>query len=296
MELRHLRYFVAVAEELHFGRAAKRAGISQPPLSQQIRALEKELGTRLFDRTKHKVELTQAGTTMLPEAYHMLEQADRLLTVGLRARSTPQSRLKIGCVLSVLFDVLPPILDRLRAEHPQIAVTLEDCDAPHAIASVQQGRFDLGIVRTGKVKPPLRSLALINDHYIAAMPTRHRLAGKSKVALASLAGEPLIIYARQLSPEPYDAIFSACVKAGFNPDIAYQGRSAQACLGYVACKLGVALVPGALRSWSIPGVVYRELQAPIRTKQVSLVWDDTRRSEAVGQFLRTTKALFPRPR
>lgn len=296
MELRHLRYFVAVAEELHFGRAARRLGISQPPLSQQIKALEVEIGARLFERTKHKVAMTSVGETMLPEAYRMLEQADRLLTVGLRGRPAPRSMLRIGCVLSVLFDVLPPILDRLRTECPDLAVTLEDCDAQYALNAVQQGRYDLGIVRTGAVEPPLKALALMRDHYIAALPPRHPLARLQSIPLASLAGQPLIAYARQLSPEPYDAIIAACVKAGFSPDIAYHGRSAQACLGYVACKLGVALVPSGLRAWRIPGVVYRELNTPIWTKQVSLVWNDDAPAEAVGQFLRTTRALFPRPR
>ena len=294
MELRHLRYFAAVAQELHFGRAAKRIGISQPPLSQQIMALEAEIGTRLFDRSGHKVELTPAGEAMLPEAHRLLEQAERLRSIGTRLRSDARSRLRIGCVMSVMFDVLPPILDRLRVRRPDIVVTLEDSDAQHVLAGILQGRLDIGIVRAARLDPPLKGRPLMRDHYIAALPRAHPLARHAKLPLGKLAGEPLVVYARQLSPEPYDAIIAACVSAGFSPDIAYSGGSAQACLGYVACKLGVAIVPSALRTWRIPGVVYRELKTPIRTKEVSLVCNAQARAETVEPFLRSAAALFPR--
>jgi DNA-binding transcriptional LysR family regulator len=285
-----------VAEELHFGRAAQRIGISQPPLSQQIKAFEDEIGAPLFDRSKHKVALTTTGEALLPEALRLLEQADRVRSVAMRSHSDLRRRLRVTSMLSVLFDVLPPILDRLRASHPEVTVTIHDTDAHEALGSLQQGKADLAIVRVDKLQAPLRKYPLMRDHYIAALPSRHALTPLKAIPLANLAGEPLILYERQLSPEPYDAIIAACVNAGFSPDIAYTGSSVQACLGYVACKLGVSIVPAVLRQWRVPGVVFRDLETPIRAKEVSLVWNTQTRNEAVDQFLAAATAQFPRPK
>jgi DNA-binding transcriptional LysR family regulator len=293
MELRHVRYFVAVAEELHFGRAARRLGISQPPLSQQIKLLEQEVGARLFARTRHKVELTRAGEATLSEAYRLLEQADRVHAVARHAGDSPVTRLRIGCIASVFFDILPPILDRIHARNPEISLSVMDSETTHSISGLLQGTLDVAFVRLDKVAAPLKVRAVMRDHFIAAIPQRHRLARLKKVPLTALADEPLAIYARRMSPHPYDRVIAACLKAGFSPNLAYESASIQAQTGVAACGLGIAVVPNLVRHWRVPRVVYRELDTVIEAPGVGLAWNAGIRSEPVEIFLRTTRQVFP---
>ncbi len=295
MELRHIRYFVAVAEELHFGRAARRLGISQPPLSQQIKLLEQEIGARLFARTRHKVELTRAGQATLTEAYRLLEQAGRVHAVARRANDGAVTRLRIGCIASVFFDILPPILDRIHARNPEISLSVTDSETTHSVAALLQGALDVAFVRLDKVAAPLKVRAVMHDFFVAALPQRHPLARMKKVRLTALADEPLAIYARRMSPHPYDRTIAACLKAGFSPNLAYESASIQAQIGIVACGLGIALVPNLVRHWRVPRVVYRELDTLIRAPGVGLAWNAGIRSKPVEIFLRTAQQAFPAP-
>lgn len=293
MEIRHIKYFVAVAEELHFGHAAQRLHISQPPLSQQIKALEQELGARLFDRTKHKVKLTKAGEATLVEAYRLLEQAERVSSMARQASSGLVARLNIGCVSSAFFDILPPILDRLHAQHPEIGLSLRDYETTSAVSALLEGRLDVGFVRLNRVDAPLKLRPLMHYHFMAALPHRHPLTRHKRIPLTSLAGEPLVIYSRQISPLPHDAIIAACLKAGFSPTIEYQSVSIQSQIGLVACGLGIALVPSLTQHWQVPRVVYRELDIRIRATDLSLIWNASFRTLPVELFLQTVKQVFP---
>jgi len=296
MNLRHIRYFVAVAEELHFGRAAQRLGISQPPLSLQIQALEKDLGTKLFDRTRHKVALTLAGQATLAEAYRLLEHAEYVRTVARQANAHPISRLDIGCVSSVLFDVLPPLLDRLHVKHPEISLSLRDYETTEALHALLNAKLDVAFIRIDKVDPPLKAHRIMDDHFIAALPARHRLARRKTIPLISLANEPLVVYSRRLSPASHDRIIAACLESGFTPNLAYYSATIQSQIGFVACGLGVALVPQLVQRWRIPRVVYRPLEKPISTTAVSMVWNGRTRSESVRLFLEVTQQLYARKR
>ncbi|MCC6534123.1 MAG: LysR family transcriptional regulator [Burkholderiales bacterium] len=293
MELRHLRYFIAVAEELHFGRAAQRLGMSQPPLSQQIKALEQDIGTRLFERTRHKVSLTQAGESMLAEAHQLLEHAERVRSVARQSQGAPLSRLNIGCLSSVLFDILPPLLDRLHATHPEIRIALQDFETASALAALLDEKVDVAIIRIDKAEPPLRARRIMNDHFIAAIPARHALARRATVALRDLADEPLVVYSRRMWPSSHDRILDACTRAGFRPNLAYRGATITSQIGFVACALGIALVPNTVRHWRVPRVVYRPLDEPIPASAVSLVWHGRRRSEAIRLFLDTAQEVYP---
>jgi len=293
MDLRHIRYFVAVAEELHFGRAARRLGISQPPLSQQIKALEQDLGTRLFERTRHKVALTPAGEATLTEAYRLLEHADHLRTVARQPNASVASRLDIGCVSSVLFDVLPPVFDRLHANHPEIGLSLRDYETTEALHALLDEKLDVAFIRIDKVDPPLKARRIMEDHFIAALPARHALARRKTIPLTALANEPLVVYSRRLSPGSHDRILAACLDAGFRPDVAYHSATIQSQLGFVACGLGIALVPRLVQHWRIPRVVYRPLEAPISATAVSMVWHGRRCSEAIRHFLDVAQQLYP---
>lgn len=295
MELRHIRYFVAVAEELHFGRAARRLGISQPPLSQQIKLLEQDVGAHLFARTKHKVELTRAGEAMLVEAYRLLEQADRLHTVARRVSDGAVARVRIGCIASVFFDILPPILERVRARHPEIGLSVTDSETTSSVAALLDGTLDVAFLRLDRIATPLKVRAVMRDHFIAAVPLRHPLARLKKIPLTALADEPLAIYARRMSPHPYDRVIAACLKAGFSPSLNFESASIQAQIGIVACGLGIAIVPSLVRHWRVPRVVYRTLDVQIAAPGVGLAWNGGTRSGAVDLFLRVAQTVFPVP-
>lgn len=293
MELRHIKYFVAVAEELHFAHAAQRLGISQPPLSQQIKALEEHVGVQLFDRNKHHVKLTRAGEAMLVEAYRLLDQAERVRTSALKAREGIVASLNIGCVSSALFDVLPPILERLHAEHPEIGLSLRDYETSAALSALLQGRLDVAFIRVDRLDPPLKSIAVMHDRFIAALHHKHQLARRKVIPIKLLTNEPLVIYSRQISPRPYNSIVAACLKSGFNPNVMYQSSSIQSQIGFVACGLGIALVPALVKHWRVPGVVYRELGANIKTADVSLVWNSSDPTEQVDNLIQVAQRTFP---
>ena len=296
MELRHLRYFVAVAEELHFGRAAQRLGMSQPPLSQQIKALEQDLGTRLFERTRHKVALTSPGQALLTEAYRLLEQADRMRSVVREVHAGLVSRLNIGCLPSVFYDVLPPILDRLHSQHPEIGLSLQDIETQSGLPQLLDEQIDVAFMRVQKVDRPLKARRIMDEQFIAVVPTKHPLARRKTIALADLADEPLVVYARSMAPSASDRIVEACTQAGFTPNLAYHGATIQSQIGFVACGLGIALVPNIVRHWRIPRVVYRPLERPISAIAVSLVWNARRRSEALSLFLEVAEQVYPESR
>jgi len=280
-----MRYFVAVAEELHFGRAAQRLGMSQPPLSQQIKVLEKSMGVALFVRSKHSVRLTRSGEAVLAEAYRLLEQAERVRSVAARAEEGITALVNVGCLSSAFFAVLPAIVADLRARHPQIDLALVDVETSSGVESLLQGKLDVAMVRPEKVPAPLRMQALMPDRLMAAVPESHPLAARKQVKLKNLAGEPLVAFARRNLPRRYDDIIAACLKEGFSPNIAYHCASIQSEIGCVACGMGIALVPSLVRHWQIPGVVYRDLVPAIPLTDLALVWNGNTRSEAVQRFI-----------
>jgi DNA-binding transcriptional LysR family regulator len=297
MEIRHLKYFVAVAEELHFGNAAQRLHIAQPSLSLQIKALERDLGVQLFERNRHKVRLSASGEAALGEAYRLLEQAERVRSSVLHAHKAQVARLSIGCVQSALFDLLPPILDRLHVTHPEIRLSLTDFETASAVPALLQGRIDAGLLRVDRVQAPIKTRRLMRDHFIAALPERHKLAGRARIPLEELAGEPLVIFSREISPRPHDAVIAACLKAGFHANIQYQAGSIQSQLGLAACGVGIALVPSHAREWRVPRVVYRELGSPVvHATDLSLAWNEDTRSPAVDAFLKTVEQVMPKLR
>jgi DNA-binding transcriptional LysR family regulator len=260
MELRHLRYFVAVAEELHFGHAAARLRIAQPPLSRQIRDLEREIGTALFSREHRQVALTHAGAAFLPEARRTLAQAERAQRTAQRAARGEVGRLRVGFVEAATYSgVLPEVLGLFRAELPDVGLELFELSSRQQVEALREGRIELGILHS----PPhdaaqwLGIERVLKDPMVAALPAGHRLAGRARVALRSLAPEPFLMFHRPDGPGLYDRVIAACQTAGFSPQVAQQAGQLQTLVGLVAAGVGVALVPGSLAQLQRPGVVYR---------------------------------------
>jgi DNA-binding transcriptional LysR family regulator len=301
MELRHLRYFVAVAEEGHITRAAERLGIQQPPLSQQIRALESELGTTLFRRNPRGVELTQAGDVLLAAARGVLEQVDRAVTATRRAARGEVGRIGLGFTSSASFHPFVPAMIRAyRDAYPLVALTLEESGTSELVDALLHRRLDAAFVRS-----PIGAAAGIAAHSILEEPMIAALlagsplaAGSAKrpLSLASLAGETFILYRRPLGPGLHDAIIAACQRAGYSPNIGQEAPRMLATLSLVAAGLGVTLVPESMRRLRVHGVVYRALDAEAGlVAPLNLAYRRSETSLAVRRFTALARAWLEQP-
>jgi DNA-binding transcriptional LysR family regulator len=291
MELRHLRYFVAVAEELHFSRAAKRLHIAQPPLSQQIRSLEDELGVQLLQRTKHQVQLTAAGQLFLEEARRTLAQADQAIQTVQRASRGEIGRLVIGFPTSAAYSVLPDILRAFREQSPSVELVLHELNTALQVDRLQDGSLDLGFVHPPFITDNLRSLTILKEPFVAAIPATHPLAARSQISLKALANEPFILFPRHVGPGFYDQIVSLCQNAGFSPRVVQEARLMQTIVCLVAAAMGVALVPSSLQNLQRPGVVYKPIQALTARVETAVAWRQDDPSPVLQAFLQVVKQI-----
>jgi DNA-binding transcriptional LysR family regulator len=263
MELRHLRYFVAVAEELHFGRAAARLHIAQPPLSQQIRRLEAELGVELFRRNRRRVELTDAGRLLLEQARPLLRDADRIRTTLGRAGRGEVGTLRVGFVGSATYETLPPILRAFRDRYPDVELTLQEGTTNELIDALAAGRIDVGLVR-----PPLLPAAaveltpLVTERLVAVLPDSHPLAAGEAIEVAALADEAFVFLPRTLGASLYEDVVGVCRQAGFTPNVVQEADETQTIISLVSAGIGISLLPAAVELFQRPHVVYKPLIGP----------------------------------
>jgi DNA-binding transcriptional LysR family regulator len=294
MELRRLKYMAVLAEELHFGRAAERLGIAQPALTQQIQALERELGVQLFQRTKRSVRLTVAGRVTLDEAIRTLQQADRTALVAQQAGRGQLGHIEIGFVGSAVFSgVLSKAISRFREANPMVELRLNELGILQQLDDVGSARLDLGIVRT-----PIKSLpidvgihVLYREPIILALPERHPLARRKKIALKALCDESFV------GLQIHDGVgFNAqvaeiCAGGGLSPKVRQRAGQFVALAGMVAGGLGIAFVPDSLRRLHIADVVYRPLDGVAEQSNLAVVFRKSERSTAVVAFLEHMKRL-----
>jgi len=273
MDLRHLRYFVTVAEELHFGRAAKKLHISQPPLSMQIRALENELGVTLFNRTQRQVSLTQAGAALLGEARHILTRVEQAILATKRAGRGEIGELAIGFISVADYNVLPLVLREFRRRFPLVNLSLRELTTDAQIADLLAGRIDVGFVLPPIDEPALQSVPILREPLIAALPAKHPLARQpGKLALEKLKDAPFILFPRPNAPGLYDDVVSCCKAAGFSPRVAQEAIQMQTIISLVSAELGVALIPASLTNLQRTGVTYKTLQGGSPLTEVHLAW------------------------
>jgi DNA-binding transcriptional LysR family regulator len=291
MELRHIRYFVAVAEELNFTRAAARVGIGQPPLSQQIRDLENELGSALFRRLPHGVELTAVGEAFLPEAKATIVQSDRAVNAAKRAGRGEEGRLTVGFTGSSAFHpAVPAAIRDFRRTYPHVELLLEEAPTADLLERLASGGVDAAFVRPGRVNPPgVKIKEIGREPMVVVLPAAHRLARMSAVPLAALAGEPLLLFPRGAGPGLYDEITNACRQAGFEPKLGPVAPQVTSVANLVAAEAGVAIVPESLARVRIPGVRYRRLNAGAPTARLALMTRVAEKSVVVVNFI----ALVP---
>ncbi len=286
MELRHLRYFVAVAEELHFRRAADRVGIAQPPLSQQIKALEHEVGAPLLSRTRRSVALTAVGQVFLAEARKTLAQSEQALQAARRAARGEVGQLVVGFVSSAVYGKFASVFGLMRKRYPDVALILQDLTSEQQVKAMKAHQLDVGLVRPPVVSPePLNLRVIEREPLMAALPKTNPLAKEKQIPLKALSGESFLLVPRQLGPGFYDRVIGYCAQAGFAPRVIQEARSTQTIISLIAGGMGVSIVPASMQGLRRDGVVYRPFEPPSPTTELAVMWRPQDASPALVCFL-----------
>lgn len=290
--MRHLWLFLAVAEEQHFGRAAKRLGMSQPPLTEQIQVLEQALKAKLFIRSRRGAQLTSVGQSILPAVRRFAQQMEQLELAVREATAGQTGMLTIGAISSAMLEVLPPILDRLRGLHPRLTISVREIDSAEAVPALEAGDVDLAFARLqGELGSNIKTLTLAGDRLAVSLPATHRLASRRRIRLKDLAEEAFVMFSRPVSPVYFDSIIAVCQANGFSPRVLHEVRSVAAQVAFVGCGQGIALVPAALKRLAPDNVVVRPLADAVDVVTTAAAWNTTSANPALSLAL---NALRPR--
>lgn len=294
MELRHLRYFRAVAEELHFGRAAQRLHIAQPPLSQQIRQLEDELGVALLARSTRRVELTPAGADYLRHVIRILDEVDAANRHAQRVADGSRGHLTIGCVGSATYTLLPKLVRVLRDELPEVDVDIRgEMLAPAQIAGLRSGQLDIGLLRPPAATDGLTLETLRTDRLVVAVPEGHRQAGASAIEPAELRHDDFVVHAGRGLSVMNDVAVSICSAAGFAPKVRHEVAETSTLVTFVAAGLGVAIVPEPTTALEIAGVRYVPLAGGRNRLDLAVAYLTAARSPLIDRVLGVVRAATP---
>ena len=291
MELRQLRYFVAVAEERHFSRAAKRLRLSQPPLSVQIKGLEEELGVKLFQRSTRQVALTDAGRTFLERAEGILEAVEEAKEAAKGADEGARGRLEIGFISSATLGLLPPAIRLFRERFGGVEIELRELTSAQQIDALYAGEIRVGLVRLPLRAPGLRFEPLQEESFLVALPSGHPLEALESVPLEAMVDQPLIFFTRQLMPSLHAQIVELFQRVGAFPNVVQHAVHLQTIVGLVASDVGLAILPEPAKRLSREGVVYRSLDAPDATSWVGVAWVEGDESKLVKNFVRTVREV-----
>ena len=284
--IRHLWLFLAVAEEQHFGRAAKKLGMTQPPLTEQIQILEQALKVKLFERSRRGAQLTPIGKAILPEVRKLRDYLERLELTIHEAVAGQTGVLTIGAITSAMVDMLPPLISELQTAHPQLTISVREIDTAEAIPALENGNIDMAFSRleiTNGHEITVRPLQ--QEQLAVALPRQHPLAQSTSVALADLAKETFVMFPRPLNPTYFDILMANCYNSGFTPRILHEARSVASQVGLVGCNQGIALVPQALQKMAPENVVIRPLAGNINVTTISVAWHNRRNHPAVATVI-----------
>jgi DNA-binding transcriptional LysR family regulator len=298
MELRHLRYFIAVAEELSFTRAAERLHIGQPPLSQQIQALEQDVGARLFERSKRWVRLTEAGKLFLRDARQILAQSEQAVVTARRAARGEAGELRVGFTFSTPFTPLfAQVIRQYRQLYPQVALTLHEMATLHQLDAIEGRKLDLGFVRPPEAALPdgIAMTMLREDPLVLVLPADSPLARHRTIRVGDLQGMPFVMYPKDAGTGIYHQIFRLCRAAGFVPHIAMEAGEASTIIGLVAAGLGVSLLPQPFNRIRMTGVAYRPLADRDATTALLLAQRRDDSSPLVAAFVALAQAATAGP-
>jgi DNA-binding transcriptional LysR family regulator len=297
VELRHLRYFVVLAEELHFGRAAKRLSITQPPLSFNIQKLEEHLGVRLFARDSRSVSMTQAGEAFLAEARRVLSQAGHAEETARAVANGQMGSLQIAFTSSMLYRGMPEMLAAFGERYPVVEFDLMDMPITEQVESLEQGRIHVGFAPALTVPRGLSGLRLADDVYAVVVPDRHWAADRQRIRLNVLANETFVLFTRDTTPSGYEQVVSMCVHAGFHPRVRYYVRQWLAALALVSKGFGIALVPASLQAAAPANLRFLALDDPRRQLSAYLLWHPQKVSAALDKLIgEVRQGMAPRRR
>lgn len=285
MDLRQLNYFVAVAEELSFSKAAARVHISQPPLSRQIAKLEKDLDAVLLIRSAHSVSLTPAGKALLEEARRLLAAARQLPEAVRRARSGETGTLRIGFVGSTIYTAVPLLLSRFKQLFPHVAVTVQQLTVARQTVMLKNNEIDVGIIRQSFKDPKLATRSLLKEGLVVALPAHHRLAARQRLGLATLAQDDFVFFSRSEAPVIHDQLVRMCEAAGFSPRIVQEAYPMSTVVGLVGAGVGLALVPESMKRLNVENVVFKDLTGARTKTEILLAWRVDDRSPTLRGFL-----------
>ncbi len=285
MELRHLRYFVTVVEERHFGRAAARLFMSQPPLSQQIQHLEAEIGAQLLDRTTRKVALTAAGESFYHDALRILQGVDDASERARRLGRGDMGFFAVGFVASAAYDILPRIFREFREMLPQVELALHELQGHEQGDALASGRIHVGLSRLPTVSESTVVETVSEETLVAALPASHPLAFQEEVGIVDLHGEPFILYPESSRSRYAQLIFQLCSDHGFEPQVVQQTGEVQTAVSLVAAGIGVTLVPESVQAVHRAGIVYRPLKEPRPAVALSVAYRSDEKSPILPHFL-----------
>jgi DNA-binding transcriptional LysR family regulator len=286
VEYRHLKFFVAVAEELHFTRASLRLRIAQPHLSQEIRRLEREIGVELFVRTKRSVALTTAGRAFLERVRIVFDVTAGAVYAAQRASRGEIGRITLGYVTVAAIGVIPNVTARFRSTYPDVEVLLKDVHSDEGLEAVRTGQLDLCLLHPPRtVDPALNIETIWLEPLVALLPPKHPLADKQRISLQRLKSEPWVIHHRETGSRLHDEIIAACAAAGFEPRVAQRAARVTTEISLVASGIGVALLPITSARLAFGGAVYRQLRPPGRSVPVAFAWRRDQTAPALAHFM-----------
>jgi DNA-binding transcriptional LysR family regulator len=289
MELRHLRFVVMLSEELHFGKAAARLNISQPPFSRQIRQLEDELGVQLFRRTRRQVEMTEAGRMFVGQAQQILAETEAAKHLMLEVREGATTQLAVGFPRSYS-GIIVEILRTFGGRYPNVRIVLRSLSTSDQVRALRSGELQVAFLRLPVFDSTLKIEVIVREPLIVALPECNKFASHKRVRLQALANETYIMFPREMNPGLYDFHLDLCRNAGFAPRIAPEADNTYTCLALVAAGLGVSLVPASARQVGWKGVVLKELEPPVPSTEMAVAYN-RESSKSLSAFLNVVREV-----
>lgn len=290
-----MKFFLAVAEDLHFTRAAGRLRVAQPNLSQEIRRLEREIGVDLFTRTKRSVALTPAGHTFLQHVRALLNATADAVHATQRASRGEIGRIRLGSVSAATFGVIPNAVVRFRSAYPNVEILLSELYSVEAPDALRTGRLDLCVLHPpANVELALNIEPIWNEQLVAVLPAKHPLAGSQRIGLPTLRSEPWILWPREMATRLYDEVIAACAAAGFEPRVVQRAARITTVMSIVAAGLGVALLPITVARLGIGGAIFRPLRPPRVSVPVAFAWRQGQTAPELTHFMALARDSAPR--
>ncbi len=291
MELRQLRYFVTVARELHFAKAAERLQITQPALSKQIRVLETELGIELFIRTKRTVKLTKAGEVFFEQAQQLLQQAEKAIKLAKSTASGEVGRLTIGFTVTATYTVLPELIGRFRVRYPQVEVQMLELCTEAQVKALNRGEIDLGFLHPPIDSRGLELYPILTEEFVAVLPRQHHLCSKNLLSLSDLAEESFILHPRSEGPFLYDGFLNLCRQAGFQPQIAKEIDNHQTRVCFVAAGMGITFIPVGLQPLVSNNLICKSMEDLPFKLELAAAWRSFPDLTVLQEFLILLRSL-----